>query len=419
MIKEVFAEIVTIGDEILYGQITDTNSQWISTELDKIGVRVRRKSSVGDNENDILQILSEAENRASIILITGGLGPTNDDITKKTLAKYFDSKLILNEEALSTVTEFFNKRGRILTDINKQQAYLPDKCEYIENKNGTAPGMLFRRNNKIFISMPGVPFEMKAMVSDSVIPVIRKEFSTPLIVHKVIKTTGLGESYLAETIKDWEEQLPSHLKLAYLPSYSEVKLRITGTGTDATLLHQEIDQQVLLLQKIIPQYIFGYDQEVLEKVLGNLLQQNGKTIAVAESCTGGFVSHLITSIPGSSGYFNGSIVAYSNLVKQEVLGIDKDILEKFGAVSEETIKQMAEKVRLALKADIGIATSGIAGPTGGSAEKPVGTIWISCSDGQRTISKKLTYGSLREVNIRLTAIAVLNMARKFLLGIQD
>jgi len=274
--KDIYAEILTIGDEILYGQITDTNSQWISSELDKIGIRIRRKSSVGDQTQEILDALSEAEKRSDIILITGGLGPTNDDITKKTLTTYFNSKLVLNDQALEEVTSFFNKRGRALTEINRQQAFLPEASTYIPNRSGTAPGMWFDKNGKVFMSMPGVPFEMKSLMTQEVIPRLREKFKTPVIYHKVIRTIGIGESFLAEKIRDWEASLPSNLKLAYLPSYSEVKLRLTASGEEKTPLVKEVEKQITSLLVIISEFVFGYDDDSLEKVVGSLLLKNKK-----------------------------------------------------------------------------------------------------------------------------------------------
>lgn len=415
--KDIFAEILTIGDEILYGQITDTNSQWISAELDKVGIRIQRKSSIGDSENEILEALKEAEGRADIVLITGGLGPTNDDITKKTLGIYFNTQLQLNETALADVTNFFQSRGRELTEINRQQAFLPTSCECIRNTCGTAPGMWFEKQGKVFVSMPGVPFEMKAMMTAGVIPRLQEKFKPPVTLHKFIRTVGIGESFLADKIKDWEASLPTHLRLAYLPSYSEVRLRITASGVDKGLLSEQVDKEVIKLQELIPEFIFGYDDDVLEKVLGEILRKSGKRIAAAESCTGGLISHMLTGIPGSSDYFQGSIVAYHNDVKREVLGVQQETLDNYGAVSEEAVKEMAEGVRKKFGTEAGIASSGIAGPGGGTLEKPVGTVWIAYSDKDGTIARKLTLGNLREVNIRLSAIAALNLARQCLLGI--
>ncbi|MBX9852532.1 MAG: competence/damage-inducible protein A [Cytophagaceae bacterium] len=412
--KEILAEIITIGDEILFGHITDTNSQWISDELSKAGVRIIQKTSVGDDARRIREALSEAEQRVQIILITGGLGPTNDDITKKTLAGYFNSPLILNKQALEDVTAFFKKKGKELSDLNKTQALLPEACIYIRNEMGTAPGMWFDKKDKVIVSMPGVPFEMKAMTTGRIIPMLKEKFNPAFIVHKEVKTVGIGESYLSEKIKDWEEKLPSYIKLAYLPSYGEVKLRLTASGKDQVRLKKEIEEQINLLQKIAGNYIYGYDQDTLPKVVGEMLREQKITIATAESCTGGLISYFITSIPGSSDYFHGGLVAYSNEIKQNILGVKPETLNQFGAVSEETVKEMAEGAKTKFHTGIGLASSGIAGPGGGTSEKPVGTVWLALADNKKTIAKKLSLGNDREINMRLAAVAVLNLLRETL-----
>ena len=412
--KTIFADIITIGDEILYGQITDTNSQWISAELDYIGIKVTRKTSVGDNEADILQLLREAESRSEIIVITGGLGPTSDDLTKPCLAKYFNSSLKLNEEVLNDLKEFFIKRGRELTETNKQQAYVPDICQVIRNHYGTAPGMWFERHGKIFISMPGVPFEMKAMMTEVILPRLKDFFKTPFIYHRVIQTIGIGESYLADKIKDWERNLPSVIKLAYLPSLGEVKLRLTASG-EASAIKTIVEAEAVKLKELIFDYVYTEKDEPIEKVIGNLLKTKNLTIAFAESCTGGFVSSLITSVPGSSEYFAGSVVAYQNDIKEKLLAVKAATLKTYGAVSEQTVKEMAEGIRLSFNADIGVSTSGIAGPGGGTLEKPVGTIWIAYADKHKTVARKLSLGKLRDINIKQTAAATLNLVRQSLL----
>lgn len=413
--QEVKAEILAIGDELLYGQIVDTNSHWISQELDKIGVRVVRRSTVGDTREAILEAFAAAEQRADIILMTGGLGPTNDDLTKPLLAEYFNCKVELVPEALEAVRVFFEKRGRALTELNRLQAHLPTKCEYIPNVLGTAPGMWFHENGKIWMSMPGVPYEMKKLMEDHVIPRIKDNFSLPIIYHKVIKTVGIGESWLADVIKEWEKQLPDHIKLAYLPSLGQVRLRLTAFGENYDTLQNHVDKQLGLLLPLIEKYVYGYDQDTLEETIGRLLKTKGKTLALAESCSGGYISHLITSIPGSSEYFQGSMIPYHNHFKHDLLDVDALTLQSKGAVSEETILQMAENIRVKFKADYGLASSGIAGPGGGWAEKPVGTVWIACSDGQKTVTKKLQLTQDRMLNIQLTAIAGLNLLRTCIL----
>lgn len=405
------AELLTIGDEILYGQIVDTNSQWMSTELSKIGVKVIRKTTVGDEEQEILTAFAEAEQRADIILITGGLGPTSDDLTKPCLCQYFKCGLKMNDEALAEVTEFFKSRGRELTEVNRQQAALPEACEKITNAVGTAPGMWFGKGKKVFVSMPGVPHEMKKMMSDIILPRLKKEFHTPVIHHKMIRTVGIGESFLADKISGWEKALPSHVKLAYLPSLGEVKLRLTSSGKSESELKAESQELIEKLKPIAGEYIFGYDDDPLEVVIGNTLKEKKLTISVAESCTGGYLSHLITSVPGSSEYFLGSMIPYAYEIKKSQLGVKPETLEKYGAVSEPTISEMASVVRARFNTDIGVATSGIAGPGGATPEKPVGLVWIAYSDKHQTVTKKLQLAKDRMINIRMASVAVLNLIR--------
>jgi nicotinamide-nucleotide amidase len=411
MSEFIYADIITIGDEILYGQIIDTNSQWISAELDKLGIKTRQKSSVSDKADEIIRILEESSERSSLIIITGGLGPTNDDITKKTLCRFFNTELIWNEKVLEDVTAFFNKRGREISDINKQQALVPANCEVLPNTRGTAPGMWIDENNKIFISLPGVPYEMKGILTDHGFNRIKQRFQTPVIFHKVIKTAGIGESALAEIISQWEDQLPAHIGLAYLPSAGEVKLRLTGSGADEISIKEEIDKQLQGVMPLIQKYVYGFDEDKLETAVGRLLKKHSKTLATAESCTGGYLAHLITSVPGSSAYYKGSVIAYSNEIKTKLLDVPSGILIQYGAVSEETVKIMAREVRLKLGTDIGVAASGICGPDGGTEEKPVGTIWIAYADENQIIARKLQLANIRENNIRMTALALLNMIR--------
>lgn len=414
--KTIRAELISIGDELLYGQIVDTNAQWMSSALGSAGIKVVRKTTVGDREEDILAAFAEAEARADIILMTGGLGPTNDDLTKPCLAKYFDCAIEIHEEALAEVTEFFKSRGRELTEVNRQQAALPVCCEKITNKNGTAPGMWFEKKGKVFVSMPGVPHEMKQMMTDTVIPRLKQHFATPVILHKVIRTAGIGESFLAEKIATWERSLPEHIKLAYLPGLGEVRLRLTATGKDWQQLEAETQQLQEQLIPLVGDFIYGYGEDPLEVVVGRMLLQKKLTLAAAESCTGGYFSHLITSVPGSSAYFWGSMVTYANEVKQKQLGVDPHTLASFGAVSQETIIEMATHVRTKFGTDIGVATSGIAGPTGGTPEKPVGTVWIAYADKDRTISRKLQLSKDRILNIKVASVALLNLIR---LNIRD
>ncbi|GAB4134117.1 MAG: competence/damage-inducible protein A [Raineya sp.] len=406
------AEILNIGDELLYGQVTNTNAQWISSELDKIGIRVIRHSVVSDAEQAILEALHEAENRADVVLITGGLGPTKDDITKKTLCKFFGTKLIRHPEALQMITEFFESRGREMLEVNRQQADLPENATYIPNLKGTAPGMWFEKNGKVFISMPGVPHEMQFLMQSYVLENLQKFFHTPFIAHKMIKTVGIGESYLAKEIEEWENNLPEHIKLAYLPSFGMVRLRLTGSGEDKSQILKEIEDQTQKLLPIIDKYVYGFDEDDLAMAVGKLLVSKGKTIALAESCTGGFLAHSFTQHAGSSQYLKGALVAYSNEIKINVLGVKPETIEKFSEVSEQTALEMAQNIRKIFAVDIGVATTGIAGPGGGSKEKPVGTIWVAYADQNEIKAKLYQLGNDRMVNIQVTTNLLLDWIRR-------
>lgn len=417
--KNVFAEVITIGDELLYGQTLDTNTQWMGQELSRIGVKIIRKTSIGDRKEDIVSALDEALSRADIILITGGLGPTKDDITKITLAEYFNSPIAIHPQALADLKALFAQRNYPLTALNEQQAALPEKCTMVPNTMGTAPGMWFEQAGKVYVSMPGVPYEMKTMMTRTVLPRLQETFALPVIFHQMIHTVGIGESWLAEKIEEWEDSLPEHIKLAYLPSFGSVKLRLTAVGDNISELEQEVTDRVEHVKPLIEKYIFGYGDISLEEAIGRDLMKADKTLALAESCTGGFVAHRITSVPGSSRYFRGGIVPYDNSIKLNLLGVKEETLRQHGAVSEETVREMAENVRTLLRADIGLATSGIAGPDGGTAEKPVGTIWIAVADASRTVAKKLTLGKDRLVNVQRTNVAVLNLLRLHLNDLLD
>ena len=412
--KTVFAEVITIGDELLYGQTLDTNSQWMGQELNRVGIKIGRKTAIGDRREDIVSALDEAQQWADIILITGGLGPTKDDITKTTLAEYFDSPIALHPQALADLKALFAQRNYPLTALNEQQAALPEKCEMVPNAMGTAPGMWFEQDGKVFVSMPGVPYEMKAMMTDTVLPRLQETFALPVIFHQMIQTVGIGESWLSEKIADWENALPEHIRLAYLPSFGKVKLRLTATGDNLLDLEEAVAQQVQTLEPLIDKYIFGYGDVSFEEAIGRDLLSVGKTLALAESCTGGLVAHRITSVPGSSRYFRGGLIPYDNALKINPLGVKESTLRQHGAVSEATVREMAENVRQLLGADVGLATSGIAGPGGGTAEKPVGTIWIALADADATVARKLTLGNDRLVNIERTSVAVLNLLRQHL-----
>ncbi|CAN5726388.1 competence/damage-inducible protein A [soil metagenome] len=412
--NQVYTEIITIGDEILYGQIVDTNSAWMGAELGKIGIKIKQITSISDDESHILRALDEACTRADVILITGGLGPTKDDLTKKALTRYFHTELVLHEPSLADVTLIFSRYGRELTEVNRQQAFLPAACEPVRNILGTAPGMWFAQKGKIFVSMPGVPFEMKRMMEDIVLPRLKAHFGIPEIIHKVVQTIGIGESFLADRIADWEDNLPPNIRLAYLPSLGSVRLRLTGMNDGSGQLEQQLQQEVDALGELIQEYIFGYGEISLEEAIGNLLSARALTIATAEGCTGGNVAHKLTSVSGSSQYFLGGLIAYANEVKVRELGVDPAVLERHGAVSEEVARAMAEGVRRKFGTTIGVATTGVAGPTGGTDEKPVGTVWIAYADESQTVTKKLFYHKNRLLNIEYSTLQALNLVRQSL-----
>ncbi|MDN3548317.1 competence/damage-inducible protein A [Mucilaginibacter aquaedulcis] len=408
------AEIITIGDEILIGQIVDTNSAWMATELNKIGIRVKQISSISDDREHILKALKEASERASIIFITGGLGPTKDDITKKTLAEYFEVDLVENQEALDNVKNIFAKYNRPLLEVNRLQAYVPANCEVVPNHNGTAPGMWFNQEGVIYVSMPGVPFEMMYMMEETVLPKIKATLKLPAIIHKTILTVGEGESFLAERIADIENDLPTYIKLAYLPKLGQVRLRLSAFGEDELLLQQKIDE---FAQRIIERVgsFFVIDQDVaLEKAILDKMATKELTLSVAESCTGGYLSHLFTQHPGSSKVFFGGGVTYSNELKESILGVNPETLYQYGAVSEQTAKEMVQGALLNFKSDFAVAVTGIAGPDGGTEDKPVGTVWIAVAGKDKMLIKKYTFGNKRRQNIERSAIAALSMLNTLL-----
>lgn len=401
-------EIITIGDEILIGQIVDTNSAWMAVELNKTGFELAQITSVHDDENHIIESLNLALQRADVVLFTGGIGPTKDDITKQTLCKYFDTKLVFNEDVYRNIESILINRSQAINELTKLQALVPENCTVIQNLVGTAPVTWFEKDGKVIVSMPGVPNEMKHVMSTEVIPRLQKHFKTPSIIHKTMIVQGYPESALALKIADWENALPENIHLAYLPNYGIVKLRLSGSSDDVLSLEFAINQQIDRLSEILGNAIVAYEDIPLEKLIGDVLAAKGKTLATAESCTGGFIAHKITSVPGSSQYFKGSIVAYSNEVKVNMLNVLAHDIEQYGAVSKEVVEQMAVNVRKLLKTDVAIATSGIAGPDGGTAEKPVGTVWIAISSEKETISREFHYGTVRLQNIeRITQTALL------------
>ena len=410
--EKIFASIITIGDELLIGQVVDTNSPWMAQELNKIGVAVKHRVAVGDEWDDIWNALDEESKLANIILITGGLGPTADDITKPLLCNYFGGKMVVDEATLTHVTHIFaNVLKRPMIERNAKQAEVPDVCTVLKNEVGTAPGMLFERDGKIFIAMPGVPHEMKWLMTNKVLPLIPTKFTTPFIEHRTLLTAGIGESFLAELIKDFEAALPSSIKLAYLPNYGMVRLRLTSSGFDKDQLVQTLNHQFELLKKNVQDYLVIDEDISLQAAVGNLLKQYGKTLATAESCTGGYIAHLITSMPGSSAYFTGSVVSYDNRIKTELLGVSDEILHTVGAVSEETVTLMASNIIKLMRTDYAVAVSGIMGPGGATDEKSVGLVWVAVADSERVVTKKFNFRFDRERNIQLTAINALNMLR--------
>lgn len=406
------AAIIAIGDEILIGQTVDTNSSWIGLEMNKSGFDVFRIISVHDAKEDILYALNEVQGKADVVLITGGLGPTSDDITKPVLCEFFNTHLVENSQVLGMIEEMMKRRNNIMNENNRRQSYVPESCKVLTNTRGTAPGMWFEKDGTIFISMPGVPSEMKYIMTEHVLPELNRRFTSQIIMHRNIMTYGTFEAKLAEILTDFEKGLPISVRLAYLPSSGVIKLRLTGTGNDHNILKELMSQQVAALYRIIPELIYGENEDSLEKVIGNLLKEKKQTVCTAESCTGGEIAHLITGIQGSSQYYKGSIIAYANSVKRQILNIPDDILSKYGAVSEEVVSYMAIETRKLLNTDFCVATSGIAGPDGGSESKPVGTLCMAVTSEKRTVTEKRVFGIDRITNIKRFSLAALNLLRK-------
>jgi nicotinamide-nucleotide amidase len=407
------ASVITIGDELLIGQTIDTNSAWMAQELNKIGVWVKRRVAVGDNRQDIWQALDNETLESEIILITGGLGPTADDITKPLLCDYFGGKMIVNEQVLEHVKNIFIRLNRPFLERNLKQAEVPDVCEVLMNERGTAPGMLFRKGKKLFVSMPGVPHEMKGLMNKKVLPLLQQEFQLPFILHRTLLTAGVGESFIAEKIQQWEEALPTEVKLAYLPNYGMVRLRLTTQTNEKEKAEKELDRLFAELQELVKEWLIIDKDQSLEKALGDLLISKNKSLATAESCSGGYIAHLLTSVPGSSVYFKGTVVAYSYDAKETILGVNPETLATKGAVSEETITEMFNGLMNVTTADYGIATSGIMGPGGGTDDKPVGTVWVAVGSREKMIAKRLHFRFDRAKNIELTATNALLMLFQF------
>jgi len=408
------AEIITIGDEILIGQIVDTNSAWMAAQLNNIGIRIKQISSVSDDREHILTALAEAAKRADVILITGGLGPTKDDITKKTIAEYFNIGMVENREALENVYSIFAKYNRPMLDVNRSQALVPENCEVIPNNNGTAPGMWFNEGGKVYVSMPGVPHEMMYMMEETVIPKLKSTLKLPFIIHKTILTVGEGESYLAERITDIEDALPPYIKLAYLPKLGQVRLRLSGYGDNETQLKADISDFAARITGRVANVVAAEEDITIEEAILDYMAGKGLTLSIAESCTGGYISHIITRHPGASRVFLGGTVSYANDLKESVLDVKHETLSTFGAVSEQTVTEMVEGALRNFKSDYAIAVTGIAGPDGGTPDKPVGTIWVAAANVNNTMVKKLTFGNKRLQNIERTAISALNMLNTLL-----
>ena len=409
------AEIITIGDEILIGQIVDTNSAWLGHELNGIGVHVGQITSVPDSAARITDAVNDALSRADMVIVTGGLGPTKDDITKHTLAAMFGMKLVRNEQVYRQVEKMMRVRGVEFNALNRSQAMVPDGCTVLTNNNGTAPGMWFDVGEKVIVSLPGVPFEMKEIMRESVLTGIKNHFQLQSVVHKTAVTFGLAESVLAETISEWENTLPQYLHLAYLPNPKGVRLRLSAYDVDEKSALKEIDRRFAELEKIIPAYVVGYGDTSLESAVGDILRRRGETVTAAESCTGGNIAHRFTLLPGASDYFTGGVISYSNEVKVNMLGVRREDIESVGAVSQAVAEQMADGVRTLTGSTYGIATTGIAGPTGGTAEKPVGTVWIAISTPSGTFARRMVFGALRDQNIQRASSAAINMLRLYLI----
>lgn len=392
------ATIVTIGDEILIGQIVDTNSSFIAKSLDKIGVEISEMISISDNKQHILDTFAKLQNKVDLVVVTGGLGPTKDDITKKTFCDYFEDELVVNEGVLAHVTQLIERfYKRPITQLNKDQALVPSTATILKNDNGTAPGMWMKKENTVFISLPGVPYEMKGIIENEIIPKIVKEYKRPYIIHKTVLTYGMGESMLAEKIEDWENNLSEFIKLAYLPSPGRVRLRLSARGTDKEILEKALDQNIESLTKIIGDIIVGFDEnETIEFILGKLLSINKKTMATAESCTGGKLAQLITSIPGSSKYFKGSIVSYSKEIKIKILGVSEETINKYSVVSEAVAMEMAAQIRKIMNVDYGIGITGNAGPTTDETDEEVGVVFIALATPNGTVFEKFNFGQPRE-----------------------
>ena len=405
------ADIITIGDEILIGQIIDTNSAWIAARLGEIGVSIRRKYSIGDRREEIIEAVNESLAKSEVTIITGGLGPTKDDITKRVLAEVFDSEMVCDQETYERVERMMAARGIAFNDLNKGQAMVPECCTVLPNHKGTAPGMWFEKDGHVVISLPGVPFEMEGLMTEEVLPRIQSHFALAAVVHKTAITYGLAESMMAEHIAAWEDALPPYLHLAYLPSPSQLRLRLSAYDMEREQAEKEIDEQFAKLLPLLGDYFVGWGDTTVQSAVAELLLKEGATLSSAESCTGGVIASKFTAMSGASEYFWGGVVSYDNSVKENLLGVSRENLEQYGAVSEQVARQMAEGVRKACGTTYGVATTGIAGPTGGTPEKPVGTVWMAVATPTHTVAKVVVHGKVRAVNIERAATAAINMLR--------
>lgn len=410
------AEIITIGDDILIGQVVDTNSAWLAKNLNLIGIEVSQIISIADDKKMITNTLDNIHSKTKLILITGGLGPTQDDITKKAIVDYFETRLIPNKSVLIHIEQLVKQLNMEMNALNYQQADVPESAKILHNESGTAPGLWLEKNDKLYIFLPGVPYEMNSIFSNELMPLLIKTFPGTSIYHKTLMLFGIPESNLAMLIEPWEKALPQTIKLAYLPSQGFIRLRLSSKGPNWDSLQKKISSEVDKLMPYIEEYYYGEDDKTLEMVIGKLLKLNDKTVVTAESCTGGNIAHLLTSLPGSSAYFKGSIVAYSNEIKTSLLNVDEALLHNYGAVSEQVVKVMAEEVLELMHADYAIAVSGIAGPDGGTVEKPVGTVWIGIASKNRVTARKFLFESDRERNIRIGSYTALNELRKTILS---
>ncbi len=411
------ASIITIGDELLIGQVIDTNSAYIAQALNKIGVQISNRIAVGDHKDAITEALLHTSAKSNIVIITGGLGPTADDITKPLLNEFFGGKLVIHQPSLDHITDIFvNKYKRPLIDRNIKQAEVPDVCEVLFNENGTAPGMLFKKSDVLFFALPGVPHEMKGLVDKYVVPKIQSTFTTPFIEHRTLLTAGIGESFLAEQITDFEVALPSNIKLAYLPNFGMVRLRLTGTGDDSKILNANINELFAQLKIKVAEYLVTDLDETMEMVVGRLLKENKQTVATAESCTGGFIGHLLSKHAGSSQFYTGGVISYDNRIKTEYLDVSSEILHTVGAVSKEAVEQMAKAVREKMNTDYGVSVSGIMGPSGQTDEKPLGMVWIGVANKEKVHSKVFYLRFDRSRNIEVTATQAINLLRLLIIN---